>query len=281
LVALPLVAVLTVTTTAAYAGLVSRIRDDRVTESSALAVSKKHPGYAYTLNDDEPTDQAIVYTVKISTGTVTGATILSGVTPVDPEALSFDRDGRLWYADTGADGLRNDNDNWDANPPTLYRFVEPSSVSGTHSVSVRRYPLAYPDDKHWDVETLVINPKTDAKHLVTKEPDTKGKRLAITSSLVRDHPNQVFEREKLTDKVSDGSFTPNGKWVVVRSPKKAYVYYASVPWRLHASFDLPTMVQPESLSFDPSGKQFLIGSEGADSPLYWLSFDQTKGNRPS
>jgi hypothetical protein len=270
---------LTVTTTAAYAGLVSRISCDPVKESSALAVSAKHPGYAYTLNDDEPTNQAIIYTIKISTGAVTGTTVLSGVTPVDPEALSFDRDGRLWYADTGAD-----NRDWETEPPTLYRFVEPSTVSGAHSVAVRRYPLEYPDKK-WDVETLVISPKTDAKYLVTKESDTKGKRLALPSTLVRDQPNKVLEREKLTDKVSDGSFTPNGKWTVIRSPKKAYVYYASSPWRVHASFDLPTMAQPESLSFDPSGKRFLIGSECAagatTSPLYWISFDQTKGNRPS
>jgi len=281
LVVLPLLTVLAVTTTAAYAGLVSRIRDDRITESSALAVSAKHPGYAYTLNDDEDSHQAIVYTIRISTGAVVGTTVLSGVTPVDPEALSIDRDGRLWYADTGANGLRNDKDNWDTYPPTLYRFVQPSSVSGTRTVSVRRYPLAYPPDKHWDVEALLINPKTDAKHLVTKEPDQKGKRLALPSTLVRDQPNKVLEREKLTDRVSDGSFTPNGKWAVIRSPKKAYVYYASSPWKLHASFDLPSMVQPESLSFDPKGTRFLIGSEGTDSPLYWISFDQTKGKRPS
>jgi hypothetical protein len=162
----------------------------------------------------------------------------------------------------------------------LYRFVQPSTVSGTHTVAVRRYPLAYPNDKHWDVETLLINPKTDAKHLVTKEPDEKGKRLAITSAMVRDQPNKVFEREKLTDRVSDGSFTPNGKWAVIRSPKKAYVYYASSPWKLHASFDLPSMLKPESLSFDPKGTRFLVGSEGTDSPLYWISFDQTKGTRP-
>jgi hypothetical protein len=278
LVALPLLAFLAVTSTAAYAGLVSRVSCVDVPESSALALSIKHPGYAYTLNDDDPDDKAIVYTIKISTGEVVGRITLKGVVPVDPEALSLDRGGRMWFADVGKDGR-----NFATEPPTLWMFTEPSTPAADHEVSPRAYVLAYPSGKQWDVETLLINPQTNARYLVTKE-DENGKRLALPSPISSTSPNLVKEREKLTDKVSDGSFTPNGKWAVIRSQKKAYVYYPSAPWRLHASFDLPAMYQPESLSFDPKGNRFLVGSECKDgdttSPLYWVQFDQSKGNKP-
>lgn len=280
LIALPLAAVMAITTTAAYAGLVSRISDERVTESSALAVSIDHPGYAYTLNDDEDANAAIVYTIKIATGAVVGTTKLSGVEALDPEALALDRSGRLWFADIGKDGGRANSDKaWDANPPTLYRFTEPSTVSGNRIVNAVAYPLAYPGDKHWDAETLLIHPTSNVKYLITKDADA-GKRLVLPSPLVANESNLVTVREDQTDNVSDGSFTPNGKWAVIRSGKKVYVLYPSNPWRVHATLTPPAMVQPESLSFDSSGSKFLIGSEGVNSPLYWVKFDQKAGDAP-
>jgi hypothetical protein len=279
LVALPLVALLAITSTAAYAGLVSRVSCEEIPESSALALSIKHPGYAYTLNDDDPGGKAIVYTIQISTGKIVGRITLKNVAPVDPEALSLDRGGRMWFADVG-----KDERNFTTEPPTLWMFTEPSTPAADYEVSPRAYVLAYPPGKEWDVETLLINPQTNARYLVTKEQDDKGKRLALPSPLSSTSPNLVKVREELTNKVSDGSFTPNGKWAVIRSSKKAYVYYPSAPWRLHASFDLPSMHQPESLSFDPKGNRFLVGSECAStdttSPLYWIQFDQAKGDQP-
>jgi hypothetical protein len=278
LVALPLALVLAVTATAAYAGLVSRIEDSRITESSGLALSITHPGYAYTFNDDDGDDDgddAIVYTIRISTGAIVGTTRLTGVMAYDPVAISIDRMGYLWLADVGEDERDKD---WDNRPPTLYRFKEPTSVSGTPSASWTAYPIAYPDDKHWDVESLFINPQTNAKFLVTKDKD-KGKLLSLPS-LVEGESNLAKVKRELFNDVSDGSFTPNGKWAVVRNSKKAIVYYTKTVWRAHASFDLPEMENPESLGFDPKGNRFLVGSEGVNSPLYWIAFDQSHGDKP-
>lgn len=280
-VALPLAMALAVTTTAAYAGLVSRITDSRITESSGIVLSVKYPGYAYTFNDDDGDDDgdaAVVYTIRISSGAVVGATTLTGVNAYDPEAISIDRQGYLWLADVGVNE-RDSDKKWAARPPTLYRFKEPSAVSGTRSVGSTAYPIAYPDDKHWDVESLFINPQTSAKFLVTKDKD-EGKLLSLPSTLVANKSNLVKVKRELFDNVSDGSFTPNGKWAVVRNNKKAIVYYAKTVWRAHASFDLPTMENPESLGFDPKGNRFLVGSEGVNSPLYWIAFDQSHGDKP-
>lgn len=277
LTALVLTAVLAVTASAAHAVFVSHIVDSRVKESSALAVSTRYPGYAYTLNDDEESNKAIVYAIKISTGQVVGTTILSGVKPVDPEALALDRFGKIWYADTGKDGKRD----WSDEPPTLWRYTEPTTVTGEHTVTASPYVIEYPDGKHHDVETFMINAKTSEKVLITKEPDALGTRFSLPKTLSSTSPNRVVAREKLTDKVSDGAFTPNGKWAVIRSAKVAYVYSATTPWRRHASFNLPTMYKPESLSFSPNGTKFLVGSEGSSSPLYWIPFDQVRGNKPT
>ena len=75
------------------------IRDARIPESSALAASTRHPGWLYTINDSG--NQPVVYVVAESSGRVVGTATLSGVDPVDPEALTIGGDDRLYVADIG------------------------------------------------------------------------------------------------------------------------------------------------------------------------------------
>ena len=77
------------------------VRDNRVSESSALAVSPRDPELLHTVNDSG--HDPVVYTVDRTSGDVVGTTLLGGLDPdtLDPEAIAVDPDGRLWVADTG------------------------------------------------------------------------------------------------------------------------------------------------------------------------------------
>lgn len=289
--AVPIAAALVlVMASAAYAtSPVSWITDSDVTESSALAISRDDPTIAYTLNDDEPHSAAVVYAIKISSGEVVGATTLEDVQVFDPEALAMDSSGHLWFADTGIDGGRGAD--WDARPPTLYRFKEQGKHN--HTVKATAYPIKYGSaGTHENVEAMLIRPSDDMKVLITKGvADNSGKRYVLPKTLTANKTNTAsLKQGGLADSVSDGAFTPNSKWAVVRKAKtKVYVYDAgSSPWKVHYTWDVLDTTQlkkPESLAFRADGKKFLVGSEGegypdGKSPLYWISFSQKSG-KPS
>ncbi|HUP99809.1 MAG TPA: hypothetical protein VM093_05055, partial [Aeromicrobium sp.] len=81
-------------------------------------------------------------------------------------------------------------------------------------------------------------------------------------------------------KVSDGAVSPNGDWVVLRDTKKFYVFSTQSGEKVQ-TITGPSLEKGESLSFNPSGRSFLVGSEGKKSPLYWVGFDQATGRIPT
>jgi len=298
LVALPLAVLMPVAAVATTWYKASNIVDNRVSESSGLAIGEAHPGWAYTINDDEPDNKLKVYAIRIKSGSVSGVVTVekdtenNDITAVDPESVAMDGEGHLWIADTGSDSRDWDGDN--VEPPTLYRIDEPAG--GEQTVTARRYPIAYAGDSHYNVETLLINPVTHKIFLVRKASvDGKAPNtlLQFTTPWTEWGPSgttiQPVKKPPVVssdDRISDGSFTPSGRWAVVRNGgHTAYVLDPSLlGWPVHAKVKgLPDLAQPESLSFDRDGSRFLIGSEGADpypshdSPLYWVPFNQSKG----
>src|SRR5699024_8067299 len=73
--------------------------------------------------------------------------------------------------------------------------------------------------------------------------------------------------------VTDGSFTPDGRRVVLRTYGSAVVYDAST-WDELWSDDLPPQPQGESLTVEPDGDSFLIGSEGSPSTVLRLDLPE-------
>jgi hypothetical protein len=234
--------------------VVSRMSDPRILESSGLAVSLEHDDLAYTINDSG--NAPIVFAVKISTGAVVGTTTITGRTPLDTEAIAIDGDGELWVADTGDNkGERTDI--------ALYAMPEPGP--GQHSVAARRYPLAYPSGPA-DVETLLIDPRTGAKKLVTKGL-LAGDLLELPSALSTDHVNQAEATgHDMPGRVTDGVMSADGRHALLRTGTSVHVYDAKT-WQLIRSEETPPLPQGESMAIERSQKSYLIGSEGEDSPL--------------
>lgn len=292
--------------------------DSRVDESSSLAVSTAFPGIAYTANDENDP----IYAIEIGTGRVVGSARLVAQTMVtkkakvwapkrkyagnpavtcqtkkqrkkmckkftrqvpvataataglvDPEAMATDSAGTVWLADTGDNDLQRHGG-------ALYAFSEPGT--GDHATPATRYPIVYPGGVSYNVETLLINPVTNAKYLVSKTASGAGKLFGLPKALSTTTPNLAVDTGVTTipAMISDGDFSPRGTRVILRngtpSSQEAYVFNASTWARLNSITNVPNASsgKGESVSFDPKATRFLTSREGNDAPLYWVSFDE-------
>lgn len=238
---------------------VSTITDPRVAESSGLALSIAHTGIAYTINDSG--NAPIVYAVQVNSGKVVGATTVRGGVLRDTEALSIDPQGKLWISDTG-DNLTKRHDQ------ALYSLPEPGP--GDHSVVAARYPVTYPGDASHNVEALLINPHNGNKYLVGKQ-GTKAPLFRVTVEAASATAVRV-KGAVMPATATDGAFTPDGRFAVVRTYFSMTVYDAKT-WQLVRSTVLPLQQQGETLVVEPTGTSVLIGSEGKNSQLVRVALD--------
>lgn len=228
---------------------VSRLRDPRITESSGLAVSSAHPGLAYTVNDSG--HALVVYAVEIASGRVVGTTSIDAASH-DTEAVALSH-GTLWIADTGSNTQRHP-------AQALIAIAEPGT--GTHRVAGRRYPITIPGEQN--TEALLADPTHPGRlYLVTKE--AFGGALAYRVDPGRGVVTQVAGAG-LPSLVTDGSFSPDGSTIVLLT-YTSVVRVDPATWRQVGSSGLPPLRQAESLAF-VGNHTLLVGSEGADSPLY-------------
>ncbi|KAA1379721.1 hypothetical protein [Aeromicrobium fastidiosum] len=253
--------------------VVSTLSDGRINESSGLVISPDDPDRAYTINDSG--GAPVVYAVSVSTGRTLGAATVDADL-VDTEALSIDRDGTLWIADTGDNSGQRDD-------VALYSL--PEIADGTTTVTARRFPITYPGGP-LDVEALAIDPTSGAKFLISKGL-FGGTVFSLPGRLSPDRPNEAKTLAgDVPGLVTDAAFTPDGRFVVARDYTEAYVL-DPVTWQIVTSFDLPPVDQGETLAMEAGGRSFLVGSEGTASPLIRVPFtppatdDDGAGSTPS
>ena len=238
---------------------VSRIDDPRITESSGLAVSTEHDDLAYTINDSG--HAATVYAIRISTGDVVGTTSIRGATLLDTEALAL-RDGTLWVSDTG-DNAQQRSD------AALYAFDEPGP--GEHSVAPSRYPITYEDGPQ-NVEGLAVPPGSGRILLMSKVP-AGGLVYRLPKTLREGAANVATPTSRTTPAfTSDATYTEDGRHVLVRNYPVAQIRDAKT-WELVRADVLPSQPLGETIALEPSGRSYLVGSEGEGSELWRIAFD--------
>ncbi len=241
------------------ATLVSRIDDPRISESSGLAVSAKHDDLAYTVNDSG--HAAVVYAVRLSTGAVVGETRVEA-TWVDTEALALSG-GTLWVADTG-DNFSGRSD------AALYALDEPGP--GNRSVVARRYPVSYERGPQ-NVEAIAVHPYADRILLLSRNTPS-GLVHRLPKTLREDADNVATATDWVTPTLTtDASFTADGQRVLLRTYLVAQLRDAET-WELIRTDVLPDQQQGETIAIEPSGRSYLIGSEGLRSPLLRIAFDR-------
>jgi len=241
--------------------VVSRMNDVRITESSGLAVSTEHEDLAYTINDSGNT--ATIFAIRISTGEVVGTTSVRDPdwNWLDTEALAL-RGGTLWVADTG-DNVQQRAD------AALYALDEPGP--GNHTVVPRRYAVTYEEGPQ-NVEAIAVPPRS-GRILLLSKLSAGGVVHRLPAKLRENGTNVATPTSRETPAfTSDATYTADGRQVLVRSYTVAEVRDAE-SWDLIRTDVLPDQPLGETIALEPSGRSYLVGSEGLNSALLRVAFD--------
>lgn len=238
---------------------VFKIEDDRITESSGLAASRKHKGVYWTHNDSD--DGPYVYAVD-SRGRTVATVTLRGVEPRDVEAIAVGPGGRIYVGDIG------DNDGVVWPEVWIYRFTEPDSLADT-TVDVVRYTVRYEDGPR-DAEALMVHPKTGRAYIASKEDS--GAALYEGPETLSATEVNVFRRTAEVPWVTDGAFSPDGTRLVLRGYfwSNMYRWQGGAPAKLEKELNVPVQRQGESVTFTADGRSLMYGSEGPGSQVWEL-----------
>lgn len=231
------------------AGLVTTMKDSNIDESSGLAYHHTLLNRVYTTNDEGQSPQ--IFMVDLTTGNTLQSWSLSGVsTLVDPESVRVDPvTGALWIADIG------DNDG-DRATKRLIKTSIPASGASTN------YNITYPGGEEVNAEALLIHPTTGKKYVATKNSKLIEYPATPTGS-------GVLKSTKLPANVSDGTFTPDGNFMLFTVAGKTQVFVVDFATGTQVdTISIPVLSKGESITMEPEGKSFLVGSEGRNSPIY-------------
>ena len=234
-----------------------RLEDPRILESSGLALSRRHPAVLWTHNDSGGGPE--LYAVGPDGRTLATLT-LAGAEARDWEALAPGRDDRgrpaLLVGDIG--------DNQDLWPEVaVYRVTEPARLRDA-TVPAVRYRLRYADGPR-DAEALLVDPRSNRLYVATKSSDGGGLYRA-PARLRTDQVNVLHRVARVPPVVTDGSFAPDGRSLVLRDYQSASVY--TTPGHRIGELPLPPQYQGESLTVSPDGHSLLVGSEGPASEVW-------------
>lgn len=217
------------------------LRGDDVYESSGLVDRGR---LLYTVNDSG--DDAVVYGVDSRTGeTVTRTTYAGSVQ--DVEALAPGDAGTVWAGDIGDN--RHDRD-----AVALYQ-VHPT---GGHRPA-SPHLLRYPDGPH-DAETLLVQPRTQRALVVSKS--VLGGTVYAAPRRLGDgaSPQRLRAVARVPGLVTDGTFLPDGRHVLLRTYTSASLY--TFPgFRRLGTARLPHQPQGEGVSVSRTGR-VLLSTEG-------------------
>ncbi|WP_030975529.1 hypothetical protein [Streptomyces sp. NRRL S-1824] len=244
------------------------IEDPRITESSGLAVSRAHPGIYWTHNDSD--DGPYIYAVDSRTGRTVATITMRGVgAPRDVEAISLGPDGNLYVGDIG-DNL---NGSWDH--VWIYRFREPKVLKDA-TVRATQFDVKYADGAR-NAEALMVHPRSGRVYIASKNEDGGG--LYEGPARLTTGRTNVFRRVGEVPWVTDGTFSPDGKELVLRSYFSARGY-AFEDGRLGADHrvDAPLQGQAESVTYTADGSALMFGSEGARSEVVRVDVAGARGN---
>ncbi|MEU6412116.1 hypothetical protein [Microbispora sp. NPDC046933] len=255
--------------------LLFRIRDERVGESSGLAVSPTHKGIVYTHNDSGNGPQ--VYAIGPD-GRTRATFTIGNAEARDWEGIAASTDratgrGVLWIADIGDNLADGGGRGWP--DVSVYKVVEPRTMEDATLRAVR-YRFRYADGPR-NAEGVMVDPRTGRLYVVSKE--FSGGVYAAPAKLRTDKVNVLRRVGPAPVMATDAAYAPDGSSFVIRTYFSASVYRS--PGKLIAHVTMPPLRQAESIAYTRDGTALLTGSEGKDSPVYRVPLPAAARPAPS
>lgn len=254
------------------------LRDDRISESSGVAVSGD---VIFTHNDSG--DSARFFALDRSCRTLATYS-LSGVDASDWEDMARGA-GALWFGDIGDNAMQRTE-------VVVHRVAEPRIRPAVQAVRSTAYRFRYADGAH-DAETLLVHPRTGQLFVVTKsyagmagvyaapvQPSTTAVNVLTEVGSFRVLPSgtaggPIGPAGQLT--TTGGDISPRADRVVVRTYTDAYEWtvargdvaaaFAGTPTRTA----LPATTQGEAIGYDRDGRSWITTTEGVRSAVHRLA----------
>lgn len=238
---------------------------EELPEASGLAISRRVPGRLWTHNDS---GRPVLFALD-HRGAVSGQLQITGATVEDWEAIAVgpcSSGSCIYLGDIGDNQARRRR-------ITIYRISEPENASGTASVS-GVFHATYPDGAH-DAETLLAGP--DGQLFVVTKGETGP--VAIYRFPADLQTGQTVKLERLgasqaapdaSARITDGSVSPDGQWVALRSRATLTRYRAADlfegHWRAASTVNLTALKEPqgEGVALGGDGSVFLAGEGGGN-----------------
>jgi len=241
-------------------------------ETSGMALSVLHDGVVWVVEDSgEPPDDLPVVRAFDPSGAEVGSVTLAGWNNRDTEALSMGPGPTLWVADIGDNLAVRET-------VVVHTFEEPAEL-GPSTLEPVSYRLRYPDGPR-DAEAIMVDPVDSRVYVATKSAFGAGSLYVAPATLAAGETHDLALVSSLPSWITDGSFTPDGARLVllralpsVRGEALTFEVTrpgAGAPMRLAEgdAAQLPDQEQGESLTITSDGATTLVGSEGADEPIW-------------
>ncbi len=257
--------------------LLGEITDERVTESSGLVASRRHPGRLWTHNDSD--NPPVLVCVEPDGGPCGGWTV-DGAANVDWEDIAAGPgpvagEHYLYVGDVGDNTVSRDD-------VVVYRVVEPTvpapagpgTTGGADGVTApaTALRLRYDDGPH-DAESLMVHPTTGDLYVITKAiGDTRVYKARPEGGVLTRVGALGLG---LLGFATGADISPDGRRVAVSTLVGGFELtldggsgFDAVWARPPAAVTLPGRVQGESIAYRLDGDALLVTSEGYPSPLH-------------
>ena len=239
-----------------------------VAELSGLAVSRTAEGRLWAHNDS---GEPVLFALGAD-GAVTGRVRLTGAKLEDWEAVSVGPcpGGSCVYAADIGDNEAN------RKRVAIYRFREPTGSEDAVTVKEVFY-ATYPDGAH-DAEALLVT--SDGNIYIVTKGETgpialyrfpPNPRVGTTHTLERVGKPLGGGKIQNNDRITDGTVSANGQWVVLRTSQRLTFHRAASflagNWAADRTVDLKAIgeVQGEAVAIGSKGVVYVGGEGGGKS----------------
>ena len=238
-----------------------------LSEASGLAASRRVAGRLWSHNDS---GEPVLFALDAH-GKIAGRVQVSGAKIQDWEAIAVGPCGSgscLYVGDIGDNEAERDR-------ITIYRVPEPEGASGPAKVD-GVFHATYPDGRH-DAETLLVG--GDGRLYIVTKGETGPVALYRFPEPLQSGTSMRLERVGASasgertgaSRITDGTVSPDGQWVVLRTRTGLSYYRASElfagQWRAVSRVELTGLKEPqgEGVALGPDNTVFLAGEGGGKS----------------